>query len=133
MRALKRFLSYSVIGIGTFGFDLALLYLFTEIFGLHYVVSAGVAFLIAVSVNYAVSRKTVFKGTERNVRHGYVIYLAITAVGLFAVMGLMALFVAVFEWHYLPSRVLVAGGVGVWNYLMNLYVNFRVAGKHHSK
>ncbi len=130
MQAAKRFISYSVIGIGTFAFDLALLYVFTDIFGWHYILSAGVAFLVAVSLNYVISRKTVFRGTERNVHHGYVIFLAITAVGLVAVMGLMALFVAVLGWHYLPSRVLVAGAVGIWNYLMNLYVNFKVVGKH---
>ncbi len=28
---------------------------------------------------------------------------------------------------YLPARVLVAGIVGLWNDLMNLYVNFKVA------
>jgi hypothetical protein len=31
--------------------------------------------------------------------------------------------------HYLVSRILIAGVVGVWNYLLNLYVNFKVAGK----
>jgi len=127
---IRRLLLYSVIGISTFGLDLAILYLLTDVFGWHYVLSAGIAFLVAVSINYALSRKVVFRGTERSAHHGYAIYLGITAVGLGAVMGLMALLVGALGWHYLSSRVIVAGAVGIWNYLMNLYVNFRVAGKH---
>ncbi len=123
-------MSYSAIGVGTFAFDLLLLSLFTELLHWNPIFSAGVAFLVAVTINYALSRSLIFKGSQRPVHHGYAIYLLITGVGLTAVTGLMAVFVSVLDWHYVPSRILVAAAVGVWNYLMNLYVNFRVAGKH---
>ncbi|MDQ5955194.1 MAG: hypothetical protein QG621_197, partial [Patescibacteria group bacterium] len=54
----------------------------------------------------------------------------IAGVGALMVMSLMFLFVAIFGWPYLISRVLIASVVGVWNYLMNLFFNFNVAGKH---
>lgn len=44
-------------------------------------------------------------------------------------MGLMYVFVDVMQFNYIVSRVGVAAVVGIWNYLMNLYFNFRVAGK----
>lgn len=129
-KGVRRFISYSAIGIGTFAFDLALLSFLTEILGWDPVLSAGAAFLMAVTINYALSRKLVFKGTDRSVHHGYAIFLVITGIGLVAVTGLMAFFTSVLDWHYAPSRVLIAAVVGIWNYLMNLYVTFRVAGRH---
>lgn len=128
--ALTRFVKYSSVGITTFILDLMLLYIFTDLFLWNYILSAGVAFIVAVSVNYYFSRKLVFKGTLRSVHSGYGIFLIITGVGLVAVTGLMFVFVDMFLWNYLLSRVVIAGIVGLWNYLMNLYVNFQVAGKH---
>jgi putative flippase GtrA len=44
-------------------------------------------------------------------------------------MALMYVFVDMLGFDYIFSRVIIAGVVGMWNYLMNLYFNFRVAGK----
>ncbi len=123
-----RFARYTAVSVSTFLLDLLLLFLFTDFFGWQYVFSAGVAFIIAVSINYFVSRRFVFRGTVRSVGEGYGIFLAIAFAGLITVTALMALFVGVFGWHYLISRILIAGIVGFGNYLMNLYVNFKVVG-----
>jgi putative flippase GtrA len=129
-KATVRFLKYFVVGFSTFLFDLLLLYILTDIVLVNYVLSAGVAFLIAVSVNYYFSRIFVFTQTERRFVSGYYWFIGIAGVGVLMVMSLMFLFVAIFGWPYLISRVLIASVVGVWNYLMNLFFNFNVAGKH---
>lgn len=126
---ITRFLRYSLIGGSTFALDLFLLFVLTDIFHIHYIISAGVGFVVAVSLNYFFSRRYVFKGTLRSVHAGYGIFLLIAAAGLMAITGLMWLFVGVFGWNYLISRIIIAGIVGFWNYLMNLYVNFKVAGR----
>jgi len=129
MRSLTRFVKYTSVGVSTFALDLALLFILTDVFRVHYVLSAGIAFCIAVSLNYVISRRFVFGGTERGMQSGYVMFLLIAAVGLLAVMGLMYISVDRFGLNYIVSRVLIAGLVGFWTYLMNLYWNFRVAGK----
>lgn len=125
--ALRRFVKYMMVGVSTFAFDLALLFVFADILGWNYLVAAGLSFLIAVSLNYFASRRFVFRHTERSVSAGYLMYLLIATIGLCAVVSLMALAVEVFDLHYLLARVIVAGAVGVWNYLMNAYVNFRIS------
>lgn len=125
-----RFLKYIVVGFSTFLFDLLLLYILTDILFVNYVLSAGVAFLIAVSINYYLSRTFVFNRTTREFVGGYYWFIAIAGIGMLAVMGLMFLFVAIFGWYYLVSRVVIAGIVGLWNYVMNLFFNFKVVGKH---
>jgi putative flippase GtrA len=130
-KSLIRFLKYTSVGVSTFLFDLFLLYLLTDSFKIHYALATPLAFGIAVSINYFLSRRFVFKGTLRSVHAGYGVFLAIAGTGMAAVTGLMVVFVEVLHMEYLPARVIIAGIVGVWNYLMNLYVNFKVAGKHH--
>jgi putative flippase GtrA len=128
--SLQRFLKYSMIGGSTFAFDLVLLYVFTDLMHINYVLASGIAFLIAVSINYYCSRKLVFKGTKRDLRTGYLYFLIIAGTGLFFVMSAMFVLVDVLNLHYLLSRVCIAGVTGFWNYLTNLYFNFKMAGKH---
>ncbi|MBP7806835.1 GtrA family protein [Candidatus Gracilibacteria bacterium] len=128
-KSLVRFSKYSSIGVSTFVGDLLLLFIFTDIFGIHYIISAGVAFLLAVSINYSLSRRLVFVGSDRSAKSGYILFMMITGIGLIFVMALMYIFVDIFGFDYIFSRVIIAGVVGMWNYLMNLYFNFRVAGK----
>ena len=129
-KGLVRFLKYASVGGSTFLFDLLLLYVFIDYFKIYYVLATAMAFGVAVSINYFASRRFVFKGTLRAVHEGYGIFILIALAGLGAVTGLMILFVEVFHLHYIPARVITAGIVGMWNYFMNLYVNFKVAGKH---
>lgn len=127
--AAKRFLKYSVVGISTFLLDLFLLFALTDVFAIHYLYSAGIAFLISISLNYRLSRRYVFKGSARDVSVGYINFILIALVGLGFVIGGMYVLVSVFSLSYFVSRICIAGVTGIWNYLMNLYVNFKVAGK----
>lgn len=126
----KRFLKYAIVGGSTFAFDLTLLWIMTEVFLIPYLVSTALAFIVAVSINYFVSRKYVFKGTSRKIHHGYMYFILIAGGGALAVTGAVALLVTTLTLHYLVARVLVACIVGIGNYLFNLHFNFKVVGHH---
>lgn len=129
-KALHRFGKYTVGGLSTFAFDMALLWYLTDVIGINYVVSAGLAFVIAVAINYWFSRSYVFHGTLRSVHAGYVGFNLIAGSGFLAVVILMPVLVEVWGWEYLWARTVIAGLVGLWNYFLNLYVNFQMAGKY---
>ncbi|MEI6480292.1 MAG: GtrA family protein [bacterium] len=126
---LQRFMKYGIVGVSTFAFDLLLLYVFTDFFSWNYIISTGIAFTIAISINYFFSRRFVFSGTLKSIHKGYFAFMSIACVGIIVAMLGMAILVGVFHFKFLNSRIIIAGVVGVWNYLMNLYVNFKVAGK----
>lgn len=128
--ALKRFVRYSTIGIGTFVFDLLLLWICIEVFGAPTVPATAIAFLIAVSLNFVISRRYVFKGSERSLKRGYAYFITYAVVGMFLTAGLMWLLTAYTNLHYTTIRVLIAGFIGAGNYVANLYLNFKVAGVH---
>ncbi|TIH20135.1 GtrA family protein [Marinifilum sp. JC120] len=128
-KGILRFIRYTCVGGGTFLFDLAMLYLFTDKLDWAPVFAAGLAFFIAVSINYLISRKLVFKGTTREFKQGYLGFILIAGTGLVVVTGGMFVMVDILKWQYVVSRILVSLITGMWNYLFNLYVNFKVAGK----
>jgi len=127
---LRRFLKYTLVGGSTFLFDLLLIYLMTEFLSVPYWASTALGFLIAVSVNYFVSRRYVFKGTARRVHHGYLYFITLAGGGALLVTATVTGLVAAFALHYLVARVLVACVMGMGNYLFNLHFNFKVAGHH---
>ncbi len=129
-RSIIRFLKYSVVGTSTFSVDLMLLYVLTDVLLVNYVIATGLAFVLAVSINYALSRRYVFKGSLRNLKEGYLNFLVIASIGLLIVMGGMYILVSLFSFNYLISRIGIAAVTGFWNYLLNLFVNFKVSGKH---
>lgn len=129
--ALTRLFKYALVGGSTFAFDLVILYAMTEFVGIPYYVSTPLAFIIAVSINYFVSRQFVFKGTTRHVHHGYFYFLGVAIIGGLLISGAVTLLVATFALHYLIARTLVACVVGIGNYLFNLHINFKVAGLPH--
>lgn len=129
-RALRRFFRYTTVGVATFALDLLMLTFAVSVLGVPYYLATPISFLIAVSVNYAVSRHFVFRGSSRRWHHGYAYFIGVALGGAVATTALVAALVSYFGLYYLVARVVVAGIVGMGNYLFNLYVNFNVAGKH---
>jgi hypothetical protein len=129
-KTLTRFLKYFFIGSSTFILDLSILYILTDIFLINYLTSTAIAFIIAISINYYFSKNFVFTKTARKTDRGYYYFLVIAGTGLIFVMILMKFFVEILLLNYLLSRTIVSGIVGMWNYLINLYFNFKVNGNH---
>jgi putative flippase GtrA len=127
---VKRFLRYLSVGVGTFLLDLSLLYCATSLLGIPYYLATPCSFLIAISLNYLLSRRLVFKGTARSLHQGYVNFALIGIGGAAATTGLVFLLVHYVGLYYLVARVAVAGVIGIGNYFMNLYLNFKVVGDH---
>ncbi|MBM3271673.1 GtrA family protein [Candidatus Kaiserbacteria bacterium] len=130
MRGIKRFARYASVGVSTFLLDLALIYAAVTYLHAPYAPAVFVSFLIAVSCNYALSRAHVFKGSERKWHHGYASFMGVALIAASVTTGLATALVSLLGVQFLVARTIIAGLVGMGNYLFNLYVNFKVAGSH---
>ena len=126
--ALYRFARNTVVGVSTFLFDLLLLYLAVSVAGISYVIATPVAYLIGSSIGYVLSRRYVFKGSERKHHSGYVYFVGVGLGGAALTTSLVAALVSMFTMNYLVARTLVAGVMGIANYLFNLHINFNPCG-----
>jgi putative flippase GtrA len=122
---LKRFVTYTSVGVGTFSLDMALLYALVEYVHIDYRIATGVAFFIAVSMNYFLARILAFSSTSRGLLAGYILFLGVVATTATLTVGLMWLLVSYGGVYYLYARVGVAGLVGVLNYTMNTLLVFK--------
>lgn len=129
-RGIRRFVRYAAVGVSTFLLDLAMIYVAVTYLHVPYAPAVFVSFLIAVSCNYALSRAHVFKGSERKWHHGYASFMGVALIAASVTTGLATFLVTVFGVQFLLARTIIAGVVGMGNYLFNLYVNFNVAGNH---
>ena len=125
-----RFARYTLVGGSTFAFDLVLLYVVTEFLGVPYYIATPGAFLVAVSINYLISRSFVFGGTERGHPVGYSVFISAALIGAAVTTFGVALLVTYAGLYFIVARVLIALLVGIGNYLFNLFFNFKVVGMH---
>ncbi len=117
-------LRYFFVGGGAFAVDFGLLYLLTE-WGLYYLLSAALAFMTGLTVNYALSVKWVF---QEHALHSRIVEFALfTAIGLVG-LGLNETII----WmatelagvYYLFSKIISTVAVFVWNFAARKYLLF---------
>lgn len=121
-----QFLRYSVVGGVAFVADFGTLYSLTEFFGLHYLISAAIAFLSGLVTNYLLCIKGVFENHVLKSRFSeFIIFATIGLVGL--VMNELALwcFTERVGIHYLKSKIACAILVFNFNFLARKLILYR--------
>jgi putative flippase GtrA len=125
--AVQRFGRYTLIGVSTFLLDLALLWVFIEWVGIHYLTATAIAFLLASALNYFISRRYAFKMTRRDHLRGLLFFLCLASTAVVIITFSMWVLTTYTDIPVYVTRVLIAGMVGFCNYLANLYLNFKVS------
>jgi len=119
---------FRYIFVGGFAFivDLTSLYLLTNYLGIYYLISAAIAFILGLSVNYILSVNWVFdRRSFENRSFEFGIFAFIGLVGL----GLNEVFIWFFtqdlQIYYLFSKILAAIIILFWNFFARKYTLFK--------
>ena len=123
--AARLFARNTVASFFTFGVDVALLWLAVELAGAPYLPAAAIAFLVAMSIHYALSRIWVFKGSERGMAAGYVYFLMNAGIGLVVTMAAFWALMELAGLHYLVARILASVAAGILVFFLNAVFNFK--------
>ena len=118
----RQFILYYFIGNIAVVMDLGLLYLFTEVFGLFYLLSATLSFCSALFVNYLLNKKYTFKNKSKK----YLLQYTVLFIGGLIALGfnLLILWVLVERtglW-YIYSKIISLILVLLFTYNYNKYV-----------
>jgi putative flippase GtrA len=116
---------YGIVGGIAFVVDYGSLWLLTEVFGLNYLVSAAIAFLLGLTCNYLLSTRWVFG--ESKLKNRWAEFAAFSIIGV-AGLGLNELIMWAFtdglHFHYMLSKVVSTVIVFFWNFFARRYLVF---------
>jgi putative flippase GtrA len=108
-----------------FGLDVGLLWLLVEQAGMSHLPAAAGSFLVAMSLQYLLSRVWVFKESERGLAKGYLYFLINAGIGLVVTLAAFAFLLELAGLHYLVARIIASVVAGLLVFALNATLNFR--------
>ena len=121
-----QFFRYLFVGGAAFLVDLASLYILTDFFGIYYLISAAIAFLLGLVTNYILSISWVFN--RRSLDNKTVEFSVFAIIGIIG-LGLNELFIWLFTAelgiYYLLSKILAAIIILFWNFFARKITLFK--------
>ncbi len=115
----------TVVSTGVFLLGLFVLWLLVQQLGMAKVPAAALGFLAAQCVHYALGRKWIFRGTQRGVGSGFVIFLLNAGLGMAITVAGFAALLEYTSMHYLVARVVISIFAGLAMFVVNATYNFR--------
>lgn len=115
----------TVVSTFVFLIGLALLWVLVQWAGVNPVLATAIGFMAANSLHYALGRLWIFRGTDRGVRAGYILFLVNSGIGMAITVGLFAALLHFTAIHYLAARVIVSVFAGLAMFVLNAVLNFR--------
>ena len=116
---MMQLLKFGVVGVFATVIDFAILTGLTELFHVHYLTSAAVAFIAATVFNYIASMRYVFTsrfGANEKKRE-FVIFVFLSVIGLGLNQLLMWTFVDKLAVYYVFAKILATVIVMGWNFV----------------
>ena len=117
-KLLAQFMKFGVVGVIAFVIDYGFMVLLTEVFGVPYLISTTVSFIISVVFNYFASMRFVFKRKDdMSRRREFIIFVVLSVIGLVINDVFMWLMVDFLFIDYRISKIVVTFIVAVWNFV----------------
>ncbi|HLW06600.1 MAG TPA: GtrA family protein [Marinilabiliaceae bacterium] len=128
---------YFIVGGSCAIIDFALLYYLTTAVDLNYLVSSVISFMTGAIVNYFLCVTWIFKTRVVSNRYfEFLLYLVITAIGLFINTGLVWFFTEKTGFYFMLSKFFATGITFVWNFCARkflLHTNYHEQGFKRSE
>lgn len=112
-----QFFRYFFVGGFAFIIDFGLLFVFTSLLGVNYLISAAIGFSAGLIVNYILSRVWVFSKSQYNNTTAFLLFTLIGVAGLGLNEIIMFVCTGVFGLWYMFSKVISTGIVFVFNFV----------------
>lgn len=116
---LMQLFRFGLVGVVATVLDFLFLFLLTEIFGMYYLFSAAVSFVLSTLFNYVASMRFVFnsKFTKDEKTKELLLFTILSVIGLLLNQFLMWLFVEKIALYYMLAKIVATFFVMAWNFI----------------
>ena len=122
---LTQLILYGFVGGLAFIVDYGSLWFLTEVCGLHYLLSAAIAFVLGLVCNYLLSTSWVFSGRRLENRWAeFAVFALIGIVGLGLNELIMWVGTDLLHLHYMLSKIISTAIVFFWNFFARKFILF---------
>ncbi len=127
---ISEFFKFACVGlIGTF-VNIIILYSFTEYFGIYYIMSAFIAFVVAVTVNFILNKIWTFREEfNHDFFKKYIRFFSVSLIALSINIFFLYIFTEFFKVYYIISQVIAIGVSLIINFIGNKIWTFRKSSK----
>lgn len=117
-KLIAQFMKFGIVGVIAFVIDYGVMIFLTEVFGVPYLISTTISFVVSVIFNYFASMRFVFKRKDDMSRRcEFIIFIVLSVCGLGINDLLMWLMVDSLYIDYRLSKIVVTVVVAVWNFV----------------
>ena len=117
-KLIAQFMKFGIVGVIAFIIDYGVMIFLTEVFGVPYLISTTISFVVSVIFNYFASMRFVFKRKDdMSRRREFIIFVVLSVCGLAINDVLMWLMVDSLFIDYRISKIVVTFVVAVWNFV----------------
>jgi putative flippase GtrA len=121
-----RFIGYSTVGISTYVLDLAILWTLLTFSTVPETWALVIGFLVGVSSNFFLCYYWIYRGTTRSRIVGYSIFVGCATLGVAFVAYTTTYLYETLGLNVYIARTLVAAIIGLINFTINTFFNFRL-------
>jgi len=122
----KVYIKYLISGGTAATTDLALIFLFTSVFGIWYLLSAVIAFVFAFGVSFVLQKFWTFRNNEmEQIKKQLAMYLSLSLFNLIINTGAMYVLVDIIGWHYFISQIIIAASIAIFSFFVYNLVIFK--------
>lgn len=117
-KIINQILKFGVVGGIAFVIDYGLLFILTEIFHIHYLLSGTISFSVSVIFNYVLSVLWVFDiKKKRDTKKEFVMFLVLSVIGLGVNQLIMWVLVDKMALYYMLAKIVATVVVMVYNFI----------------
>lgn len=116
---LMQLFKFGLVGVVATVLDFLFLFLLTDVFGMYYLFSAAVSFVLSTLFNYVASMRFVFnsKFTKDEKTKELLLFTTLSVIGLLLNQFLMWLFVEKIALYYMLAKIVATFFVMAWNFI----------------
>lgn len=116
-KLVKQIIKFGIVGGLAFLIDYSILYILTEFFGIYYLYSSIISFIVSVIFNYILSIKWVFDVSKKQTIKEFSTFIILSIIGLIINQVIMYIMVEKANIWYMFSKIVSTIIVMVYNFI----------------